>query len=33
LRANRRNQAREAAMQIAALRGEEWTADDVLREL
>ena len=33
LRARRRDGARDAAMQIAALRGEGWTADLVLREL
>jgi curved DNA-binding protein CbpA len=33
LRAGQRPQAREAATQVAALRGEEWTADAVLRGL
>jgi len=33
LRAGQHPQAREAATQVAALRGEEWTADTVLREL
>jgi tetratricopeptide (TPR) repeat protein len=33
LRSNQRNQAREAAAQIVALRGEGWTVEDVLREL
>jgi len=33
LRAGQRSQAREAAAQVAALRGQEWTADAVLREL
>jgi tetratricopeptide (TPR) repeat protein len=33
LRSNRRDQAREAAAQIVALRGEGWTVEGVLREL
>lgn len=33
LRARRREQAREAAAQVAALRGSGWSAEDVLREL
>ncbi len=33
LRAGQRPQAREAAAQVAALRGEQWTTDAVLREL
>ena len=33
LRAGQRNPAREAASQVAALRGEGWAADAVLREL
>jgi len=33
LRAGQHPQAREAAAQVAALRGEEWTADAVLREM
>jgi hypothetical protein len=33
LRIGRRDQAREAAAQIARLRGKGWTAEAVLREL
>ena len=33
LRAGRRQDARELAARIAAVRGEQWTAEGVLREL